>query len=75
MIELIGNDVYSDGEYIGSVCRKPQGHWTAYLATTTGDEIVGQYDTDVLAAEALSSVVHEQNSYIYLLENSELPEA
>ncbi|ESA38493.1 hypothetical protein N836_31630 [Leptolyngbya sp. Heron Island J] len=25
--------------------------------------------------EALSSIVREQNSYIYLLENSELPEA
>ncbi|NEZ63029.1 hypothetical protein D0962_09585 [Leptolyngbyaceae cyanobacterium CCMR0082] len=47
------NNVYSGGDYIGSVCYKLQGHWTAYLATTTGDEVVGQYDTDVLAAVAV----------------------
>lgn len=50
------NDVYVGPKYIGSICRKPyskKGHWTAYLATTTGDEVIGQYDTDVLAAEAV----------------------
>lgn len=49
-----GNNVYDiDGDYIGSVCRKPQGHWTAYLATDAGDEVVGQCPTMEAAAEAV----------------------
>ncbi|NEZ67878.1 hypothetical protein D0962_34870 [Leptolyngbyaceae cyanobacterium CCMR0082] len=53
VLAIQGNDVYYGPKYIGSVCRKPQGHWTAYLATNNGDEIVGQYDTDKAAAEAV----------------------
>ena len=49
-----GNNVYdADGDYIGSVCYKPQGHWTAYLATGTGDEVVGQFPAKRAAAEAV----------------------
>ena len=49
-----GNNVCdADGNYIGSVCYKPQGHWTAYLATGTGDEVVGQCPTREAAAEAV----------------------
>lgn len=51
-----GNNVYDiDGDYIGSVCRKPQGHWTAYLATDSGDEVVGQCETKGLAAQAVDT--------------------
>ncbi|EKU96659.1 hypothetical protein Lepto7375DRAFT_7423 [Leptolyngbya sp. PCC 7375] len=53
------NNVYSDGSYIGSICYKSYGgHWTAYLATTTGDEVIGQYKTDVLAAEAVGEAAN-----------------
>lgn len=54
------NDVYSDGDYIGSICYKPQGHWTAYLATDLGDEVVGQYPTDKAAAAAVGKACGEQ---------------
>ncbi|EKU99688.1 hypothetical protein Lepto7375DRAFT_1756 [Leptolyngbya sp. PCC 7375] len=59
ILAIKDNDVYYGTKYIGSVCYKPQGHWTAYLATNTGDEVVGQYKTDVLAAEAVGEAARE----------------
>lgn len=56
ILAIQGNDVYYGPKCIGSICYKPyskKGHWTAYLATDLGDEIVGQHKTDVLAAEAV----------------------
>lgn len=61
-ITIQGNNVYdSDGDYIGSVCYKPQGHWTAYLATDAGDEVVGQYSTKESAAEAVDKANGERS--------------
>ena len=42
-----------DNEIIGSVCYKPQGHWTAYLATPAGDKVIGQHPTKGEAIEAV----------------------
>ena len=46
-------DVLFAGERIGGVCYKPQGHWTAYVTTPTGDEVVGQYASQGEAAVAV----------------------
>ena len=55
------NDVYDgDGDYIGSVCRKPQGHWTAYLAIENGDKVIGQYPDRQVAAKAVDKAAGEQ---------------
>ena len=56
------NNVYDgDGNYIGSVCYKPQGHWTAYLETDHGDEVVGQYPDRQAAAEAVDKASGERS--------------
>ena len=56
-----GNNVHDiDGDCVGSVCYKPQGHWTAYLATESGDEVVGQYPTKEAAAEAVDKAYGER---------------
>lgn len=60
-IEIKDNgDIYSSGDCIGSICYKPQGHWTAYLATDDGDEVIGQYPTDQAAAEAVDKAYGER---------------
>ena len=56
------NNVHdADGDCIGSVCYKPQGHWTAYVATDLGDEVVGQYPTKESAAEAVDKACGERS--------------
>ena len=60
-ITIKNNNVYdSDGDYIGSVCYKPQGHWTAYLATENGDVVVGQHASAQEAGEAVDKAFGEQ---------------
>ena len=53
-ITVKNNEVYFAGERIGGVCYKPKGHWTAYVATPTGDEVVGQYPSQDAAAVAVN---------------------
>lgn len=54
-ITIKNNEVYFAGERIGGVCYKPQGHWTAYVATPTGDEVVGQHPSQGEAAVAIDA--------------------
>ena len=49
-IEPNGNVLLFGTDYIGCICQKSEGRWTAYSST---EAVIGQYGSDIEAATAV----------------------